>query len=54
MTISDLRSNASILQKSTKTNSSKQEKDVEVGTSKKAKEKKGKVPLADLDAEGPE
>lgn len=54
VTINDIRSNASILQKSTKANSSKQDKDVEVGSSKKAKRKKGKDPMADLDTEGPE
>ena len=54
MTISDLRSSASVLQKSTEASSSRQDKDAEVGSSKKVKGKKGKDPVTDLDAEGPE
>ena len=54
MTINDLWSNASVLQKSTEANSSKQDKDVEAGSLKKAKGKKGKDPVADAEAEGPE
>ena len=54
VTINVLRPNTSILQKSTEANSSKQEKDVEAGSSKKANGKKGKGPMVDLDAEGPE
>jgi len=53
VTISDLRSSASILQKSTEASSSRQDKDVEVGSSNKVKGRKGKDPVADLDAEGP-
>jgi len=52
--ISDLRSSASVLQKSTKASSSRQDKDAEVGSLKKVKRKKGKDPVDDLDAEGPE
>ena len=52
MTINSLRSSASILKKSTKANSSKQEKNAEVGSSKKAKEKKGMDLMAGLDVEG--
>ena len=40
VTISDLRSNASVLQKSTETSSSRQDKDAEAGSSKKVKGKK--------------
>ena len=54
MTINDLRSHTSVLQKSTEANSFKQENDAEARSSKKAKCKKGKDPVADLDAEGPE
>jgi len=54
VTISDLRSNASILQKSTEVNSSKQDKGADAGSSKKAKGKKQKDPMVDLDAEGSE
>ena len=52
VTISDLRSSASVLQKSTEASSSRQDNDAEVGSSKKAKGKKRKDPVADLDAEG--
>lgn len=52
MTISDLRSSASVMQKSTEASSSRQDKDAEVGSSKKVKGKKGKDPVTDLDAEG--
>ena len=54
MTINDFRSNTFILQKSTEVNSSKQEKDAEADSLKKAKGKKGKDPVVDLYVEGPE
>lgn len=54
VTISDLRFGASVLQKSTEAGSSRQDKDAEVGWSKKVKGKKGKNPVTDLDVEGPE
>jgi len=54
VTINDFRSNASILQKSMEAYSSKQDNDAKAGSSKKAKGKKGKDPMEDLDAEGPE
>ena len=40
------------MKKCTEANSSKQEKDAEADSSKKAKRKKGKNPVADLDVEG--
>ena len=52
VTINDLRSSASVLQKSTEANSSKQEKDAEAGPSKKANGKKRKDSMANLDVEG--
>jgi len=54
VTISDIRSSASVLQKSGEASSSRQDKDAEVGLSKKVKGKKVKDPVIDLDAEGPE
>ena len=49
-TIKNLRTNVSILNRGTKANSSKQKKDVEVGSLKKVKGKKGKAPIEDSDA----
>jgi len=54
VTISDLHSSASIPQKSTEASSSRQDKDAEASSTKKVKGRKGKDPVADLDAEGPE
>ena len=51
VTINDLRMDISILKKSTKANTSKQNKDKEEGSSKKSKGKKGKAPLEDSNAE---
>ena len=50
--MNDLQSSASILNNSTEENPSKQEKDAEAGSLKKAKGKKGKDHVADLDVEG--
>jgi len=53
MTLNDLRTNVFLFQKSTKVNSFRQEKDEEIDSLRKAKGKKEKGPMEDLDAEVP-
>jgi len=52
--VNDLRTNVSFLEKSMEANSSRCEKDEEVGSSWKIQGKKGKAPMDDLGSKAPE
>jgi len=54
VTVNDLRTNVSLLEKSTEANSSRCKKDEETGSSRKIQGKKGKASMDDLDVEVPE
>ena len=54
MTVNDLRTNVSFLEKSAEANSFQCEKDEEVGCLRKIQGKKGKAPKDDLDGKTPE
>jgi len=54
VTVNDLRTNISHLEKSTKANSSRCEKDEETGSLRKIQGNKGKAPIDDLDGKAPE
>ena len=54
MTVNDLRTNVSLLEKIMEVNSSRCEKDEEVGSSRKIQGKMGKAPMDDLDGKEPE
>jgi len=49
VTVNDLRTNISILEKSTEVNFCRCEKDEKIGSSRKIQGKKGKAPMDDLD-----
>jgi len=54
VTVNDLRTNVSFLEKSTEANSSRCEKDEEVGSSMMIQGKRSKLPMDDLDSKVPE
>jgi len=54
VTVNDLRTNVSFLEKSIEANSSWCEKDEEVSSSRKIQGKKGKASMDDLDGKAPE
>jgi len=54
VTVNDLRTNVSFLDKSTEANSSRCQKDKEIGSLRKIQGKKGKAPMDDLDSKAPE